>query len=403
MTGPAGERPRVLLLGGKDSGFRSISELDVDVCLLQVQADLSPLQVERATDLIVLDHLPDSLAERLARELDELRPFSTVVSFYESRLELAARLGERLGVVHNPLPAVLRTRSKLAMRRLLEARGLPSVRYAECWQPGDVQDFLKLVGPPAVLKPSAGSGSRGVVLIDSFSDVEAAWRWCVSGGDLPAIVEEFVDGTEYSVESMSRRGHHDILAITEKITTGRPSFVETGHQLPARLPPGEAEAVRAMVTTLLDTVGHSWGPAHSEVRITPDRGPVIIETQTRFGGDQIWEMVELVTGERFGAATVAGLLGLADTGAVTPKSQAAAIRFFAYENATVQDVRGVEEARGLPGVVRVDIRAKPGQVLGPLTGSWSRQGYVLAIGETVDQAVSRAEAARSTVEFDLSP
>jgi biotin carboxylase len=154
---------------------------------------------------------------------------------------------------------------------------------------------------------------------------------------------------------------------------------------------------------LLDAVGHTWGPAHSEFRITRDRGPVIIETQTRFGGDQIWEMVELVTGQRFAAATVSALLGLADSGAVAAKSEAAAIRFFAYENATIEGVRGVDEASALPGVVRVDIRAQPGGVLGPLTGSWSRQGYVLAIGDTVDQAVSRAEAARNTVEFQLRP
>ncbi|MCG6495827.1 ATP-grasp domain-containing protein [Kitasatospora sp. A2-31] len=397
------DRPHLLVVGGKDSGFRSMAELDARITLLQQRANLSDLQRERADGLFVQEELDGAWARSLAEQLHGAgTPFDAVVSFAEPHLLTAALIGESLGIAHNPVPAVERSRDKTRMRALLAEHGLPSVRYRPCGAADEAARFQRELDAPVIVKPADGSGSRGVTLARGPEEAAEAWRRAAAAGGA-VIAEEFVTGRELSVETLTLDGKHELVAVTEKITSGAPSFVETGHQLPAALDAAATQAVEETVVALLEALGHRWGPAHTEVMLRSDGSPVVIETQTRFGGDQIWEMVELVTGVPLAAATAAGMLGLDGRFRRTPAGGGAAIRFFAHENVEVLAVDGIDAARELPGVVTVKAAAQPGRRLGPLTGSGSRQGYVLAVGADRGQAVARAEAAWQAVDFRLAP
>lgn len=122
----------------------------------------------------------------------------------------------------------------------------------------------------------------------------------------------------------------------------------------------------------------------------------VIETQTRFGGDQIWEMVQLTTGRSLAAETVAAMLD-ASAPDPAPAVGGAAIRFLPHEHAQVTHVGDADAIRARPGVVRVDLCTQPGQKLGPLVSSWSRQGYVLGTGTT--EAVVLVE--QGVADFDI--
>src|SRR5204863_2937315 len=109
------------------------------------------------------------------------------------------------------------------------------------------------------------------------------------------LAEEFVEGDEISVEGLTLSGVHEILSVTMKATTGHPHFIETGHLMPADIAGDRVAAARSATVDLLNLLGHREGPSHTELRLRTGE-PVIIETHTRIGGDQIWEMVELVCG-----------------------------------------------------------------------------------------------------------
>ncbi|MFE9019894.1 ATP-grasp domain-containing protein [Streptomyces sp. NPDC007808] len=399
-TAPSAGRPHLLMVGGKDSGFRSIADLDVRITLIQERANLSELQERRADGLFVVEQLDPAWARTMAGSLHRGEaPFDAVLSFAEQHLLTASLIGEDLGIAHNPVRAVQHSRDKGLMRDLLAAHGLPTVRHRVCADADEAAAFQREVGTPVVLKPADGSGSRGVTLARTAEEAAEAWHRAGSTG-AAVIAEEYVTGRELSVETLTLDGTHQVVAVTEKLTSGAPSFVETGHQMPAALEEAVARSVADTADALLTALGHRWGPAHTEVMLREDGSLAVIETQTRFGGDQIWEMVELVTGVRLAAATAAGLLGTEAPARPTPAGGGAAIRFFAHENVVLKGVEGVEEARKLPGVVEVKATVQPGLRLGPLTGSGSRQGYVLAVGATRQEAVTRAETAHATVRFD---
>jgi biotin carboxylase len=377
-------RPHLLLIGGNDSSLLHATPLDADVTLFQRRELLTGAQVAAARRVVVFDY--ERLDETLvhANAIHALHPFQAAVSFWERALLAASVVGEALGIAANPTRAVRLTRDKLLMRQRLASVEADPVPFRLCRTREDLGRFLREVGGPIVLKPTLGSGSAGVALVSSERDLWSAWEWALGADLLPLFAEAYVDGPEFSVESLTIDGHHRILGITEKFTTGPPHFVETGHRFPADLDEAVRQQIHACVVRLLDAVGHRIGPAHTEVRLTPC-GPVVIETQTRFGGDQIWEMVQIVTGVDLVQHTCASLLGL-PAPVPQPRGGGAAVRFLADEHCTITSLEDLEEARMVEGVLRLDCKIQAGSVLGPLTASRARQGCVLACGRSSAQA-----------------
>jgi biotin carboxylase len=338
----------------------------------------------------------------IARAWHAIDPFDAVVSFTEYGLEPASRCARDLGVPGDNLNAVLLTRDKKKLRDLLDRHSLSPVRHRLCATPAEALDFLaQLAGLPMVLKPADRGLSEGVVVVGTAEQIESGWAWTRAATTGPVLAEELLDGPEYSVESLSRNGVHDIVMITEKVTTESPHFVELGHHLPARLDAATWAEISQLVTGVLRLIGQSTGPAHTEVRLTRS-GPKIIESQTRAGGDQIWELCQMVTGVDLLSQTMAGLLELS-LARPAAQAKAAAVRFFGYQNARVVQVQGLASAQEVPGVVRVLCTLQPGQELGALRSSASRQGYVLCQADSTDAAVAGARAAHDLVRVTVEP
>ena len=115
-----------------------------------------------------------------------------------------------------------------------------------------------------------------------------------------AIIEEYIEGAEYSVETISYQGTHTLLAITKKYTTGNPHYIEVGHLEPAPLSPETEEKVKETVFAALSALGVENGAGHSELRIDRSGNVRIIEIGSRMGGDCIGsDLVPLSTGQDF--------------------------------------------------------------------------------------------------------
>lgn len=384
-------RKRLLMVGGWKEVYDKALDAGLELVALDSPARLTGLGdgPGRLGVPIAIDDTAACLT--VARDLHAERPFAAVVSFAELGLASAAHIGEALQLPANPPRPVVLTRDKLLMRQALAEAGHGSVRFRRCGSANEVAAFLAEIGGPIVIKPVDGAGSRGVTRVAAQADVPAAWRWSTAAGDDAVLAEEYIRGRELSVDAMSFDGRHHVIAIAEKLTTGAPHFIETGHQLPARIDTATGAAIARTVIALLDTVDQRHGPSHTEVKVAG--GDVkVIETQTRTGGDQIWEMVQLALGLDMHRAALEHLVH-GRSGPLRTRRGAAAIRFFTAQPMTLDRIEGVGRAGAVPGVVRVRMEIEPGETVGPLAWSRSRLGYVLAKAETVEAAVESAEHA----------
>ena len=204
-----------------------------------------------------------------------------------------------LGLPGNSPEATARSTNKHLMRLAFERNGDPSPRSVLVDARTDL-DALKL-DYPVIVKPTDRSGSRGIYKLESGEGLSDAVRAAMAEGfEKKALVEEYAEGQEYSVECISYHGEHRLLAMTLKYTTGAPHFIETGHREPAPVDDKTLERVRQVVYHALDTLGIADSASHSELKIAADGTIRIIEIGGRMGGDCIGsDLVRYSTGYDF--------------------------------------------------------------------------------------------------------
>jgi biotin carboxylase len=392
------ERKHLLLVGGADPSLIKARRLGLDVTFFQLPKEITPAAIENSTRLVPMDYTDLPAAVSVAKALHGTHPVDATCSFTEFGLLTASTIGEALGVRCNPVRAVEVTRQKNRLRTLVHSAGLDMTQFKLCETYSQLCDFYRCVGAPIIVKPVSDTGSAGVSLVRNSRDMEDAWRHARADATVAVLAEEYIPGPEFSVEAMSFKGAHRVVAITEKVTTQEPHFVEIGHCLPARASEDDAATIKAFINALLKGVGHEIGPTHTEIKFTPTLGPRLIESHTRYGGGQIWEMVELTGGIDFASETFRALLFDKEPANAFPHT-GAAIRFLFTEGWIPQAVSGLEDARLVQGVHRVHCTLGSMKSEGPLRSTDDRLGYVLTTAPTVAAACKIAELAAGMIVF----
>ena len=294
--------------------------------------------------------------------------------------------------------------NKHLMRRAFEQGGAPSPRSFGVATREEALAATEALEGPCIFKPARSSGSRGVTKLDAGDDeaviVRAFDHALGFSADRGVVVEEFVDGPEFSVEILTWDGEPRVLAVTDKVTTGAPNFVETGHSQPSALTSSERAAVVAAAVAGVKALGIDWSAAHAEIKLGA-HGPRIMEIGARLGGDFITtELVPRSTGIDMVAGAIR--LALGEVPDLTPQHppQGAAIRYVIPRPGPVAGILGLEKARSIPGVGVAEVYVRPGDDVPPVTSSGCRSGHVIAEGATPAEAVARAEVACATIRIE---
>ena len=159
-----------------------------------------------------------------------------------------------------------------------------------------------------------------------------------------ALVEEFVEGQEYSVEYISFKGEHQFLALTYKYTTGAPHFIETGHLEPAPIDEDKLSEIKRVTEHALDSLGIKYGASHTEIKINKDGIIKIIEIGGRMGGDFIGStLVKLSTGVDFVEQVIRVSLG-EEPNIIIEQGDYAAVRFI-FDKTDVDAFNRLKEER----------------------------------------------------------
>jgi biotin carboxylase len=341
-------------------------------------------------DPVLLRHTIHEVARQYRAEvIYHIGREETMVTAHEAAEELHAEV--------NSAAAIRFLADKHAMRDLLARHELSPVSFESAPTRHDVPAAVERIGRPAVVKPVALAGSRGVFLWQEARD-RAAWTELVDayGYEGPFLVEEYLRGPEYSVETLSQDGRHRVVGITEKLLGAPPLFVEVGHVHPAPLPRDREQAIKELTVRFLTLCGYRFGPAHTEI-IWTAHGPRIVESQARLGGDRIPKLVELAGGLDIEQAIFTGLAGA--PAEVPEPTATAAVRFFTFPPGHVDGVRGLAKVRALPYVDELTLRLRPGDTAEEVRDSKGRQGHVIVSGATPELVRSRCAEVLAAIEL----
>lgn len=196
-------------------------------------------------------------------------------------------IAEQMNLIGNAFINTEWTTNKYAMRKRFKECGILSPAFFE-FPSLNFKKNISNLRYPLIVKPQDRSGSRGVSKVLSNDELTQVLEIAVNESFVnKAIVEEFIEGVEVSVESISWNGIHHILAITDKITSGPPHFVELEHHQPSSLPTDVISLIKKNTISVLNALEINYGASHSEFIISPCGKVYAIETGARMGGDFI--------------------------------------------------------------------------------------------------------------------
>ncbi len=298
----------------------------------------------------------------------------------------------------------LKATNKVEMRRALKKHGVPIPVFYKVSDSKEYECAVSNMRVPFIVKPADSSGSRGIFEVQDIHDqnlIQKAYAYCLpfsKCGDV--VVEEYMQGPEVSVETLSIDGNCNVIQITDKLTTGAPHYVEIGHSQPTQLPSEVLSQIACVAKAANQAVGIENGPSHTEIIVTKE-GPKIVEIGARLGGDNITtHLVPLSTGVDMVESCIRIALG--EKPDITPKySKGSAIRYFHQHAGVLMNIDGLDAARNIPGVKQISIVCGTSEQITDIVDSGSRIGFVIAQGENASEAIAVAEKALACVKIDI--
>jgi biotin carboxylase len=389
-SGTDGERKRLLVLGAGPAQL-GLTRAARERGLYVIACDRDPTAVgfEYADRRAVVSVEDEAAISQLARAE---RVDGIIVPGIDWPVSIAARIAAHAGLPHPLAPdTALLTVLKHRQRRCLAEHGVPQPRWEAVTA---AHGGLPL---PAVVKPVDRQGQKGLAVVEDESELADAIAAAigVSRNGL-ALVEELVPGPEVTVNAFSVRGVFHPLTVTDRLTAGGEAFgVALAHAWPSAYAVEEAvEAARLAA----DALGVTDGPTYTQIVLGPE-GPRVMELAARLGGGHDADLCRIALGIDLNGLALAAALGeLVDIPADEPAG-GAVVRFLVPPEGVLQDVDGLQDALAVGGVADARVYRAPGWRFGPLRRGNDRAGYVLARGESRDDALARADRAAGLIRF----
>lgn len=345
---------------------------------------------------------------RVALAAHRRTAFDGVFTYDEFQVPLCAMVAERLGLPGISQAAALRCRDKREMRRAFADAGVPSARSDMAATADQAARLAARFGYPVIVKPRNIGGSIGVARADDEKSLRALFRIAAEASyplteTLPGVlVEEYLDGPDFSVESVVSHGRVEICGITEKTVGLAPYFVSLGHlSRPVGSRPEHAR-IREVVLAAHTALGVEYGATHAEVRMTPT-GPRMVEVAARLAGDHIPYITMLASGVDQAAAAVATLTGATVESTPTRRRTAAIQMIFPPHDGVVRRL-GIEDDASPPPWYEFAPYASVGdEVALPPRQYLTRLAHLIVVADDDVELADRMEQSMKRLDFEVEP
>ena len=316
-----------------------------------------------------------------------------VTAATDKPLVMMARIAEKYGFPFYSVEAAQWSTDKFQMKQRFELGVIPHAKGVLV-RPGNWQLSVDDTGQkllagsqelylPVIVKPRDNSGSRGVKLCRTKEELEQSMAEALEYSKLDSVlVEEFIEGPEYSIEGLHFDGKSEVIQFTEKKTTEFPYNVELCHIQPANISDENKQKIREIMAKIGKALKFENCPSHTELKIN-ERGIFVIETSPRLGGDYITStLTPLSTGINMEDQLLHIALGEnvdTQTGRV---EKASGVCFMSLPCGKVTAIdAAINEVSTWANVYSFATSLKVGDEIHPITNSLNRYGQFIVKGE----------------------
>ncbi len=322
----------------------------------------------------------------------------------EVSMAVMGRINDELGLSGISREQAICATNKHLMRKAFEKGNAPSPKSILAQDAEDAWRRLQNeFDTDAILKPSRNSGSRGIAKVSRNMDkgdfIRAYDEALSESRDHSVLIEQFIEGPEFSIEMIVWQGEIHVLTVTDKKTTGAPHFVELGHNQPSCFSDTDVETLKAAAVAGVRALGVNNCACHAEAKLMNGKA-YLMEVGARLGGDFIsTELTHLSTGIDMVAAAIDVALGVEPDLSAKEEPKCVCIRYFCPKPGKLVSISNTEVLNN-PHVYLWEIYPKEGDVIPAVTSSLCRSGHVIVTEKTPQKAIELAERLIESVKFE---
>ena len=322
----------------------------------------------------------------------------------EVSMAVMGRINDELGLSGISREQAICATNKHLMRKAFEKGNAPSPKSILAQDAEDAWSRLQNeFDTDAILKPSRNSGSRGIAKVSRNMDkgdfIRAYDEALSESRDHSVLIEQFIEGPEFSIEMIVWQGEIHVLTVTDKKTTGAPHFVELGHNQPSCFSATDVETLKAAAVAGVRALGVNNCACHAEAKLMNGKA-YLMEVGARLGGDFIsTELTHLSTGIDMVAAAIDVALGVEPDLSAKEEPKGVCIRYFCPKPGKLVSISNTEVLNN-PHVYLWEIYPKEGDVIPAVTSSLCRSGHVIVTEKTPQKAIELAERLIESVKFE---
>jgi biotin carboxylase len=254
---------------------------------------------------------------------------------------------------------------------------------------------------PLVMKSPLSTGSKDVYPVWTPRQYKETFRRLKKQyPDRSVLVEKYIDGPQYLVETLTESGNVHITAVVRQEITFTGRFIVTGYQMVTDTSGGLYDSLTAAVKFIIRTFGLTDGPCHLELRHSGGKW-FLIEANPRIAGGAMNAFIETAFGFDLAKETLKLSLGLRPIIEIKHRKEVYLQYVVLRKGGVLHKVTGKNAARRCPGAERVFVKPKRGSVLVPPSSMGHRYAYVIATGASAAEARSNAKAAAGKIVFHL--
>ena len=392
-------KKRIMILGASILQVPAIEkarDMGLDTIVVDMNPDAVGFKIEGVKkEIISTIDIPAIVDSAKKYHIDGIMTLAT-----DMPMRSVAAVVKEMGLVGISEETALKATNKAEMRVALQKKGVPVPKFFRVQNKEEYIEVVKQFDVPFIVKPADSSGSRGIFKVNDINNKELildAYDYsCPFSHSGDIVVEEYMNGPEVSVETLSTKGTCHVIQITDKQTTGAPHYFEIGHSQPTIHSDVIAKKIAEVAIAANHALGIKDGPSHTEIIVT-EEGPKIVELGARLGGDNITtHLVPLSTGIDMVENCIKIALG--EIPDIQPKwEKGAAIRYFKQKEGYIKEISGIESAEKSHGVRQISIVRGVGENVTEINSSGSRMGFVICQDNTAELAIKDCEEAMKKI------
>jgi carbamoyl-phosphate synthase large subunit len=274
---------RILILGAGEMQLPIIQKAK-QMGVYTIVADFDPTApgLSLADEKALISTIDLEKVLQLAKE----KHINGILTTSDYPVNIVARVAKELNLKGMSIDVAELCTNKYLQREFFQINGIKTPKFKLIT---DSNDLNQITHFPSIIKPIDSSASRGVKKVNSDNELRRQYNIAVQfSRQAKVIVEDYIFGREFSIETYTQEGITMIVAMTEKITKGEEIgfFVEDTHIIPARITSIEKSLINEEVLKTINTMKINNCPTHTEVKLNKN-GVFIVEIACRLGGDYI--------------------------------------------------------------------------------------------------------------------